>query len=143
VCGGRDFDDYVTLRAFLNKLHAKTPITEIIEGGAKGADALAAKYADKFNIPLRTFKADWDNLGKKAGPIRNSQMLKEGQPDLVVAFPTPKSVGTLDMINKAKRANVQVITVVVKPKGSAGRPPIASVREGFAVREVGNKVKGV
>jgi len=129
VCGGRDFDDYVTLRAFLNKLSVKTPITEIIEGGAKGADALAARYADKFNIPLRTFKADWDNLGKRAGPMRNSQMLKEGQPDLVVAFPTPKSVGTVDMINKAQRAGIRVITVLIKPKGSTGRPPVVPLQQ--------------
>jgi len=122
VCGGRDFDDYSTLRAYLNLVHNKTPITEIIEGGAKGADALAAKYADTFKIPLRTFKADWDKHKKAAGPIRNSQMLTEGKPDLVIAFPTPKSVGTHDMIAKAKRKGVKVITVVIQPR-TAGRPP--------------------
>lgn len=112
VCGGRDFNNYFLLHTYLLGVHTKTPITEIIEGGAKGADALAARFADQLNIPLHTFKADWDKFGKSAGPIRNAQMLAEGKPDLVVAFPTLRSVGTHDMIAKAKAKKVRVVSVL-------------------------------
>lgn len=40
VCGGRDFADSEYCFAVLSKLHARRPITVIIEGGATGADRL-------------------------------------------------------------------------------------------------------
>lgn len=109
VCGGRDFNDGMTLGSWLGGINNKRPITLIIEGGAKGADNLARMYAEFANIPCDTYPADWDNLGKKAGPIRNQQMLDEGKPDLVVAFPTKNSRGTWDMVERARKAGVEVI----------------------------------
>ncbi len=38
-------------------------------------------------IPVMTFPADREKHGRAAGPIRNKQMLEEGKPDLVAAFP--------------------------------------------------------
>lgn len=38
-------------------------------------------------------------------------MLKEGKPDLVVAFPTEKSKGTWHMVDIARKAGVEVIVV--------------------------------
>jgi hypothetical protein len=37
--------------------------------------------------PYEVTQGEWDELGKKAGPLRNQRMLDEGKPDLVVAFP--------------------------------------------------------
>jgi hypothetical protein len=42
----------------------------------------------------------------KAGPLRNYQMLEEGKPDLVVAF--PGGGGTKDMVRRAVKAGVSV-----------------------------------
>ena len=44
-----------------------------------------------------------------AGHIRNQQMIDEGKPDLVVAF--PGGAGTADMIRRAKKHNLKVIEV--------------------------------
>ena len=90
----------------------------IIEGGASGVDKQAASWARVHDVELVTFPADWQAHGKAAGPIRNQQMLDEGQPDLVVAFPIAGSRGTLDMIRRAERAGVAVRIVDV----SAGAP---------------------
>lgn len=84
-------------------------ITEIISGMARGADSLAAEWATKFGFPLQKFPADWKKYGKAAGSIRNQQMLDEGKPDLVIAF--PGGTGTRDMIKKANKAGVRVIEV--------------------------------
>ena len=105
VCGGRDFSDaafisYVMLRTF------NTGDT-LIEGGAKGADLLAKRWARLNNIEIKTFEADWDTYGKKAGFIRNTKMLEEGKPDLVVAFPGGR--GTDMMVGLAKNAGVEVL----------------------------------
>ena len=84
--------------------------TVIIEGGATGADSIAARAAVILQVPcVVTFKADW-SMGRRAGPVRNQRMLDEGRPDLVLAFTHPLgiSVGTADMVRRAKRAGVEV-----------------------------------
>lgn len=79
---------------------------EIINGDARGADRLSSVWAESNNIPIRKFPADWDLHGKRAGPIRNSQMLREGTPDLVIAFLFPNSRGTRHMIDIAQKAGI-------------------------------------
>lgn len=107
VCGGRDFSDGRRVREMLDWL----PDVEcIIEGGARGADMLAAGWAQAASgVRLETYPADWKNHGRAAGPIRNRQMLAEGHPDLVIAFPGGR--GTADMVEQAKAAGVPVIEV--------------------------------
>jgi hypothetical protein len=77
----------------------------IIEGGARGADTMARKWAANWGCDCITEKADWDKYGRKAGPIRNREMMKH-KPDLVVAF--PGGAGTADMIEVAEAAGVTV-----------------------------------
>lgn len=110
VCGGRDYTDADRVFAELDCLHAQEPITCIIEGGAYGADYLAARWSAKAGLAdHERFKADWAIHGHAAGPIRNQKMLDEGKPDVVLAFPGGK--GTADMVRRAKKAGVQVIEI--------------------------------
>lgn len=116
VCGGRDFYRYYLLKENLDRVLSdiweeddETKIT-IIAGGAIGADFLAKVYAlDEWDLNYLEFPANWKLHGKKAGPIRNQQMLDEGRPNLVVAF--PGGVGTADMVARAKKSGVEVIEV--------------------------------
>jgi hypothetical protein len=114
VCGGRRWSDTDYTYAYLNFLHSKEPITSIIEGDAKGADRMAGYWARKNHIDNYKYKADWKQYGKSAGPIRNKQMLEEGKPDLVVAFPGGK--GTAHMVELAKKAGVEVIQIDLEAK---------------------------
>lgn len=109
VCGSRVYDDSDQLYSFLDRQHAETPITTIIEGGAPGADHLAMTWAARMRIPRQRFNADWDKHGKAAGPIRNQQMLDEGKPDIVIVFPGGK--GTADMASRAKAQGFKVVEV--------------------------------
>jgi hypothetical protein len=84
----------------------------LIEGGTQGADACAAKWVASLVIPAvehRQYPADWDKYGKAAGPIRNAQMLREGKPNLVVAFTDDltTSRGTRNMVEQAQKAGVE------------------------------------
>jgi hypothetical protein len=83
----------------------------VIAGGARGADTLAVQEARarKPPIPVRVYPADWRRHGKAAGPIRNQQMLDEGAPDLVLAF--PGGGGTADMVRRARRAGLEVVRI--------------------------------
>lgn len=106
VCGGREYGDRARVFAVLDELHLATPIAEIAQGGATGADALAAQWAKDRSIPCSVFYAQWYAEGRAAGPRRNQRMLDEVRPALVVAFPGGR--GTTDMIRRAEAAGVQV-----------------------------------
>lgn len=104
VCGSRYFQDYGALCSVLNELSATDAITCVIHGSARGADTLGGQWAEDHAIPVLAFPADWKRYGKAAGPIRNQQLLNEGRPDYVVAFPLSHSTGTWDMVRRARKA---------------------------------------
>lgn len=116
VCGGRKFDDFSLLKKVLDTLNRQHKITVVIHGDARGADKMADVWAffknaiEDEKIKVEPYPADWDKHGKAAGPIRNQQMLNEGKPDLVVAFPGGK--GTADMVLKAIKAGVPVEQII-------------------------------
>ena len=107
VCGGRDFAGVGALHIVMNAIHALRPVTLLIHGAARGADSAAANWARHQGIETAAFPADWDTHGKRAGYVRNRQMLVEGKPDLVVAFPGGR--GTAMMCDIATKAGVLVI----------------------------------
>jgi hypothetical protein len=110
ICGGRDFRDEALMTKILSALHAAKPFSVAITGMARGADLMAWYWAKKVGfVPTDEYPADWSKYGNSAGPIRNKQMLDDGRPDLVVAFPGGK--GTANMIEQSKRAGVKVLQV--------------------------------
>jgi hypothetical protein len=115
VCGGRKFNNAKLLNDRLTKLIQNNleshpfGVSFVIHGGATGADSLAGKWAKARGITVLEFPADWLSHGRSAGPIRNAKMLREGNPDLVLAM--PGGTGTADMIRKAKAAGVPVVEV--------------------------------
>jgi hypothetical protein len=121
VCGGRDFADKVFLVRSLDLLHRLYGFSLVVQGGGTGADWMAKKWAEWRGVPGREFRADW-SAGPAAGPIRNTKMLREGAPDLVVGFPGGR--GTADMLAKARAAGVPVIEPVLR-MNDAGRAAAA------------------
>lgn len=111
VCGGRDYADRRAAFAYLDGLHQLFVVSQVIEGGARGADRLGKEWAESRAIPIRTFRAKWDEHGRGAGHIRNGQMLAVGKPDAVVAFPGGR--GTADMVRRAEQARVPVFQQAV------------------------------
>ena len=108
VCGGREFSARSLLWRVMDEAHATDPIGVLIQGGAPGADHLAAMWAVEHGITVETFLADW-SVGRSAGPIRNQRMIDEGRPDMAFAF--PGSRGTADMVRRLKDAAIPVFEV--------------------------------
>lgn len=115
ICGSRHFNDYDKLKKeVLNALPVGDYIdARVISGHARGADTLGERLAEDMGWGLDIFPADWETYGKRAGPIRNAQMLREGKPDVVIAFRAPNSRGTQNMIDQARKKNIEVIVVDV------------------------------
>src|SRR5690349_25016691 len=110
VCGGREAENNSANRQLMLKVLDPIDIDIIIHGAAIGWDSLADSYAKKWRrCPVLAFPAKWDIYGKKAGFLRNKQMLEEGKPDLVVAFPGGR--GTKIMVRLALEAGVPLIEV--------------------------------
>lgn len=111
VCGGRNYRDWERVCYVLEANRAPGRNT-LICGMAKGADSLAWRWFDAWGYDIEEYPADWDKYGKRAGYIRNQQMLDEGKPDQVIAFPGGK--GTKMMIDLARKANVKVLVIDVQ-----------------------------
>lgn len=137
VCGGRNFanpipynhseenkpamDEYRFVHRYLDKFVTENskeykeddswlPLDiVIIEGGARGVDRAAFDWAIVNFAQIKEYPADWKKHGKVAGPIRNKQMIDEGKPDVVIAFPGGR--GTANMVEQARKAGIKVIEV--------------------------------
>lgn len=84
-------------------------LTDIVHGAAPGLDNLVAEMFSGTDVRLHPHPARWEKEGNAAGPLRNQRMLDE-HPDiaLVLAFPTPDSRGTWDMVERAVKARIPV-----------------------------------
>ena len=107
VSGGRDFCDVEYIVSKLSKLHSICPISKVVAGGARGVDTIAVHWAELMDIPFTVYEAQWSTLGRKAGPVRNIEMLQMESPDLVMAF--PGGVGTAHMVESARNAWVELL----------------------------------
>jgi predicted Rossmann-fold nucleotide-binding protein len=106
VCGGRDFHNRKAVRKALEAVKRKHGPFVVIHGCARGADTLAGEEARQMELGIMEFPAKWGKYGKKAGFVRNKQMLEEGKADAVIAFAGGR--GTAMMVKLAKEANVPV-----------------------------------
>jgi predicted Rossmann-fold nucleotide-binding protein len=105
VCGGREYGNWTKVRQTLANLEP----TMIIQGGCRGADELAKKWAEFNNVECVTVNAQWGLHGKSAGPIRNRKMCDEHSDAIVVAF--PGGSGTKNMVDTARILGMEVIEV--------------------------------
>ena len=103
--------------ATLDKVRANVPDLVLVHGGdSKGADRLAASWAERHEVQQLTFSLD-RRLGARAGFKRNEQMLSLN-PRYVVAF--PGNGVTERLVIDAKK---QRITVVDR-RGPVGVKPV-------------------
>ena len=93
VVGSRTFTDRKLCWKILDDLRTKYNITEIVSGGARGADSYGEAYSDYYHIKKTIFPAEWDKYGKKAGYLRNVDIIKNC--DVCIAFWDGESRGTL------------------------------------------------
>lgn len=78
IFGGRDYNNWpyfqYAVSSFIlsNRLNGFEII--IVEGGARGADYMARRFAQQMGLEYITFEADWKSFHKAAGMIRNREM---------------------------------------------------------------------
>lgn len=101
IVGSRTFTDFDYFeKELLEKIKA-SDVEYIISGGANGVDTLAELFAKKHGIKMVVYKPDWNKYGKKAGYMRNVDIISEC--DNCIAFWDGKSPGTKHSIDIAKK----------------------------------------
>lgn len=92
--------------------HARTGDVRIVEGGARGADQLAATYSRVRLVGHQRVRADWESDGKAAGPIRNQRMIDDAHGLVVVRY--PDSRGSADVLRRARKKGIPIIDRVIE-----------------------------
>ncbi len=114
VTGSRDWSDRDTIAEVLldacNKFKAyhQSEITLVSGGCPTGADAIAEELWKSWGGEVERHPADWDQYGKRAGFIRNSEMVKLGA-DICVAFIKNHSKGATMTVDLAHKAGLQIV----------------------------------
>lgn len=100
IFGSRNWTDPAPIRAFVQSLPDDAVV---IHGAAPGAAAL------NFGLRVIEYPAKWTLLGRRAGPVRNQQMIDEGKPTRARGFRTSgDSRGTDDMTSRLIGAGIPV-----------------------------------
>ena len=115
ITGDRNWTDYDFILEVLSRFKDKSVL--LIHGDCRGADKLAGKAARELKFEVDSHPAEWDKYGRGAGPIRNTEMVKqaaklesEGLEVYVLAFHDniETSRGTPHCINQSKNHGLNV-----------------------------------
>ena len=114
--GGTDCNDHIRIWNALDKIRAKHPDMVLLHGGSpRGAERIAACWADNRKVPQVVFKPDW-NRHRNAAPFKRNDQMLEALPIGLVVF--PGSGISANLADKAKKLGIPVRRFTDK-KGAA------------------------
>lgn len=115
VSGSRDFPHPHLIQHTIQNVI--TPEDSLMHGCARGVDTWAGETARTCGATVLRRPANWELYGKRAGMLRNQQMLEEARQHpnlLVLIFWDGHSRGTKHMIDLCTAANIPIR--VIRPQ---------------------------
>ena len=119
ITGSRNYNDYTALNEAIDELTIRLQLademdcapTEILHGGAKGADELANQYAEKHGIKCIIIRPDYQRHNPKLAPLlRNTELVKLADCTLALYGPGRDGKGgTADTAQKTKAARKHLL----------------------------------
>lgn len=106
ACGSRTWTDKHRITTILGRFWTDHEAV-LIHGDCRGADRIAGQVGHEFGWTVIPVPADWKRHGRKAGFVRNVQML-DMQPTRVIAFVRGESRGTMHTVNEARKRGITV-----------------------------------
>jgi hypothetical protein len=121
--GGTDCNDHTRIWEALDKIRTKHPDMVLLHGGSpRGAERIAACWADHRKVPQVVFKPDWTR-DRNAAPFKRNDRMLEALPIGVVVF--PGSGIAANLADKAKKLGIPTwrfdgsVPVKAQPQGGA------------------------
>ena len=117
IIGSRTFDDFDKGLEVFSTNFATRGVTEIVSGGAIGADSIGKRLAWHLRLNYTPFYPEWEKYGRSAGFKRNITIITHC--DEVLAFWDGISRGTKNSIDIAtqqgKPVFIHIFTPTVNP----------------------------
>jgi hypothetical protein len=104
--GGTECNDHRRIWDALDKVRAKHPDMVLLHGGSpRGAERIAACWADSRKVPQVVFKPDWAKH-RNAAPFKRNDQLLDALPIGIVVF--PGSGISANLADKARKMGIPV-----------------------------------
>lgn len=113
--GSRNWGAPAPIFSKLNDVWERHPDLVVVHGAGRGADLIVQALCEWMEVPFEAFPADWDALGRRAGPERNQQMVDSGI-EAVYAFKSGfcrslEGGGTEDLVRRALNAGIPAMVI--------------------------------
>jgi hypothetical protein len=109
ICGDQEWDDVKAIKDVLEELPRSTVI---IHGDDIGVATIAGRCATLCGMEVKPYLAQLETEGMVEESVRNTQILKESNPDVVIYFhksDIAESKATRNMVEQAEKAGVHII----------------------------------
>lgn len=107
ITGSRNWDRPEVIAYALGHALGEIGPFILVHGDARGADKMAAQIHESYGFTSEPHPANWESLGKRAGFVRNSEMVDLGA-DLCLAFIKDNSKGATMCADLAEQAGIPV-----------------------------------
>ena len=105
VTGSRGWDDVDAIYRALSRFDKGPPVTLVSGACPTGADVIAERIAEKLGWAVERHPADWQTHGKRAGFLRNAEMVELGA-NVCLAFIRNNSKGASMTEDLARKAGI-------------------------------------
>lgn len=124
IAGSRDITSYSLVKQAV--IDSGFTITEVVSGSQKtrdaqgkivgGVDYLGEIWAHNMGIPVKSFPAQWSELGKAAGPVRNAEMAEYAE--ALICIHTGGN-GSASMLRLARARGLKIYEVNLTKKATS------------------------
>jgi len=112
IAGSRHWHfNHEFIRTIVNDIFNLEP-AEVVCGGAPGIDQSGKMWAIEQYVKFKVFEAEWDKLGKAAGPKRNAEMADYA--DELLLIWDGKSKGSTSMRMQMDLRGKPIYEVIIK-----------------------------
>ncbi len=105
ITGSRSWTDYELIQSVLDEYRHLPEVTLVSGHCPYGADTLCEQWAEALGWEIERHPAEWVLYGKRAGYIRNAEMVALGA-DVCLAFIRNRSKGATMTKDLAKKAGI-------------------------------------
>jgi hypothetical protein len=104
IAGSRGVDTIVAYDLICENINHPKRVDVLIHGGAQGVDWVAGQWARDRGIPVVVFHPPFDQIGRRAGPVRNEMMVRACDAALVLwDGVSPGTKTTIDFLRRHRK----------------------------------------